>query len=63
MGSKLYVGSLPYSTTDDQLADLFKQHGAECNPPRSSPINLPGSRAGSDCRDGDGKMHSERLRR
>ena len=28
MGSKLYVGSLPYSTRDDQLADLFKRHGA-----------------------------------
>jgi len=24
----LYVGSLPYSTTDAQLTDLFSQHGA-----------------------------------
>jgi RNA recognition motif-containing protein len=24
----LYVGSLPYSTTDAQLTDLFLQHGA-----------------------------------
>lgn len=24
---KLYVGGLPYSTTDDELAELFAQHG------------------------------------
>jgi RNA recognition motif-containing protein len=28
MGSKLYVGSLPYSTTEQQLTDLFAQHGS-----------------------------------
>ena len=28
MGNKLYVGSLPYSTTEQQLAELFAQHGA-----------------------------------
>jgi RNA recognition motif-containing protein len=28
MGSKLYVGSLPYSTTEQQLSELFGQHGA-----------------------------------
>ena len=28
MSTKLYVGSLPYSTTDAQLTDLFSQHGA-----------------------------------
>ena len=28
MGSKLYVGSLPYSTTDEQLSELFSQHGS-----------------------------------
>ena len=28
MGSKLYVGSLPYSTTEQQLSDLFAQHGS-----------------------------------
>lgn len=28
MGSKLYVGSLPYSTTDAQLTDLFTQYGS-----------------------------------
>jgi RNA recognition motif-containing protein len=28
MGNKLYVGSLPYSTTEQQLAELFGQHGA-----------------------------------
>ena len=28
MSTKLYVGSLPYSTTDVQLTDLFSQHGA-----------------------------------
>ncbi len=28
MGSKVYVGGLPYSTTDQQLNDLFAQHGA-----------------------------------
>ncbi|WP_447973969.1 RNA recognition motif domain-containing protein [Nitrospira sp. Kam-Ns4a] len=27
MGNKLYVGSLPYSVTDQQLQDLFAQHG------------------------------------
>ena len=28
MGTKLYVGSLPYSTTEQQLSELFAQHGA-----------------------------------
>jgi len=28
VSTKLYVGSLPYSTTDAQLADLFSQYGA-----------------------------------
>ncbi len=28
MGNKLYVGSLPYSTTEQQLSELFAQHGA-----------------------------------
>ncbi|MGE3152629.1 MAG: RNA recognition motif domain-containing protein [Nitrospiraceae bacterium] len=28
MGSKVYVGGLPYSTTDQQLNDLFAQHGS-----------------------------------
>lgn len=28
MGSKVYVGGLPYSTTDQQLQDLFAQYGA-----------------------------------
>jgi RNA recognition motif-containing protein len=27
MGSKLYVGGLPYSTTEQQLSDLFAAHG------------------------------------
>ncbi len=27
MGSRLYVGSLPYSFTDQQLQDLFAPHG------------------------------------
>ncbi len=27
MGSKLYVGGLPYSTTDPKLNDLFAPHG------------------------------------
>jgi RNA recognition motif-containing protein len=27
MGKKLYVGGLPYSTTDDKLRDLFAQIG------------------------------------
>jgi RNA recognition motif-containing protein len=27
MASKLFVGSLPYSTTDDELAELFAPHG------------------------------------
>ena len=28
MGSKIYVGGLPYSTTEQQLSDLFAAHGA-----------------------------------
>ena len=28
MGSKVYVGGLAYSTTDQQLNDLFAQHGS-----------------------------------
>lgn len=28
MGSKIYVGGLPYSATDQELSDLFAQHGA-----------------------------------
>lgn len=28
MGNKLYVGSLPYSTTEQQLSDMFAEHGA-----------------------------------
>ena len=28
MGSKIYVGGLPYSATEQQLSDLFGQHGA-----------------------------------
>ncbi len=27
MGSKLYVGGLPYATTESQLNDLFGSHG------------------------------------
>ncbi len=27
MGNKLYVGSLPYSTTEQQLSELFAEHG------------------------------------
>ena len=28
MGSKIYVGGLPYSTTEQQLSDFFAVHGA-----------------------------------
>jgi RNA recognition motif-containing protein len=28
MGTKLYVGGLPYSTTEQQLNELFSQHGS-----------------------------------
>ncbi len=28
MGSKIYVGGLPYSATESQLTDLFAAHGA-----------------------------------
>ncbi len=28
MNKKLYVGGLPYSTTDSQLEEVFSQHGA-----------------------------------
>ena len=27
MGSKLYVGGLPYSATQDELTELFAAHG------------------------------------
>lgn len=27
MGNKLYVGNLPFSTTDDAVKQLFEQHG------------------------------------
>jgi RNA recognition motif-containing protein len=27
MAKKLYVGNLPYSATEDELRDLFSQHG------------------------------------
>lgn len=27
MGKRLYVGNLPWSTTDDELTSLFGQHG------------------------------------
>ncbi len=28
MGSKIYVGGLPYSTTEQQLSELFAAHGS-----------------------------------
>jgi RNA recognition motif-containing protein len=28
MGSKIYVGGLPYSATEQQLSDLFSPHGS-----------------------------------
>ena len=28
MGSKIYVGGLPYATTEQQLSELFATHGA-----------------------------------
>ena len=28
MGSKVYVGGLPYQTAEQELADLFSSHGA-----------------------------------
>ncbi len=28
MGSKIYVGGLPYATSEQELADLFGQHGS-----------------------------------
>lgn len=28
MGSKIYVGGLPYSATEQELSDLFGKHGA-----------------------------------
>jgi RNA recognition motif-containing protein len=27
MGTKIYVGGLPYATTDDQLQEIFSAHG------------------------------------
>ena len=34
MTKKLYVGNLPFSTTDEQLRDMFEQHG------RTSSVNV-----------------------
>ena len=28
MGKKLYVGNIPFSTTEDELRSLFEQHGS-----------------------------------
>ena len=28
MGAKIYVGGLPYSTTEQQLSDVFAAHGS-----------------------------------
>jgi len=28
MGKKLYVGNIPFSTTEDELRDLFGRHGS-----------------------------------
>jgi len=28
MGAKIYVGGLPYATTEQELSDLFATHGA-----------------------------------
>jgi RNA recognition motif-containing protein len=28
MGSKIYVGGLPYATTEQELSDLFSAHGS-----------------------------------
>lgn len=28
MSKRLFVGNLPFSTTDEQLRELFEQHGA-----------------------------------
>ena len=28
MGSKIYVGGLPYSATEQELSELFGKHGA-----------------------------------
>ncbi len=28
MGSKIYVGGLPYATAEQELSDLFAQHGS-----------------------------------
>ena len=27
MGKKLYIGNIPYTTTEDELRELFSQHG------------------------------------
>lgn len=63
MGSKLYVGSLPYSTTDDQLADLFKQHGAVQSAKVITDKFTGQSRGFGFVEMATGKMHNERLRR
>src|SRR5438105_962288 len=38
MGKRLYVGNIPYETTEAQLRTLFEQDGAEAA--RSEPIGL-----------------------
>jgi RNA recognition motif-containing protein len=32
MGSKIYVGGLPYSATEQELSDLFGRHGTPSLP-------------------------------
>jgi len=52
MGSKLYVGGLPYSATEAQLNDVFAAHGT-VESARVIPINSPDNHealASSKCR-------------
>ena len=37
MGTKLYVGGLPYSTSESELNDLFTPHGTVESAPHEPP--------------------------
>jgi len=41
MSSKIYVGGLPYATTDAQLQEIFSAHGA-VESARTSPCRFVG---------------------
>ena len=67
MGSKIYVGGLPYSATEQELSDLFGRHGAVASA-RIITDKFTGQSRGfgfvemsSDCRSAGGHHCSQRC--